>query len=73
MIRTVEAIIEPNGEVRLIEPVKVPSSRRALLTILDEAPVSHEAALLSEAASTKEWNRAEENGAWAPLKPGAPS
>jgi hypothetical protein len=69
MIRTVEAIIEPNGQVRLSEPVQLPSSRRALLTILDEAPVVQEAALLNEAALAKEWNRAEENGAWAPLKP----
>lgn len=73
-MRTVEAIIEPNGEVRLIEPVQVSSSRRALVTILDEAPLLHEkTALLSEAALAEDWNRAEEDAAWAHLQPGTSS
>lgn len=69
-MKTVEAVIEPNGDVRLIEPVRVPSSRRALVVILDEAPAVHDAALLSEAALREDWNRAEEDTAWAHLQPG---
>lgn len=34
--------------------------RRALVTILEEEPYSHETALLSEAALAKDWNRPED-------------
>ena len=69
-MKTVEAIIEPSGEIRLVEPVHVASPTRALVTILDEAPDAHQTALLSEAALAEDWNRAEEDAAWAYLQPG---
>jgi hypothetical protein len=68
-MRTVEAIIEPGGEVRLVEPVNVPFPQRALVTILEEPPQGHDAALLSEAALAEDWNRPEEDAAWAHLQP----
>jgi hypothetical protein len=68
-MRTVEAIIQPNGEVQLAEPVQVRSPRRALVTILEEEPPAHDAALLSEAALAEDWNRPEEDAAWAHLQP----
>jgi len=68
-MRTVEAIIEPTGEVRLIEPIVVSSPCRALVTILEEAPTDRDAALLSEAALAADWNLAEEDAAWAHLQP----
>ena len=68
-MKTVEAIIETNGEVRLIEPIRVSSPRRALVTILEEAPTVHDTALLSEAALAEDWNRPEEDAAWANLQP----
>jgi len=68
-MKTVEAIIETNGEVHLLEPVRVASPRRVLVTILEEAPLSREAALLSEPALAEDWNRAEEDAAWAHLQP----
>ena len=72
-MKTVEAVIEPNGEVRLMEPVTVPSPRRALVTILEEDPAVQDTALLSEAALGEDWNRAEEDAAWAHLQPGKSS
>ena len=69
-MKTVEAIIEPTGEIRLLEPVHVTSQTRALVTVLDEGPNAHEAALLSEVALAEDWNRAEEDAAWAYLQPG---
>jgi hypothetical protein len=72
-MKTVEAIIDPNGEVRLVEPVHVSSPRRALVTILEEAPTAQDAALLSEPALAEDWNRAEEDAAWAHLQPGKSS
>ncbi|MCI0745859.1 MAG: hypothetical protein L0Y58_10680 [Verrucomicrobia subdivision 3 bacterium] len=68
-MKTVEAVIEPTGEVRLMEPVHVTSPRRALVTILEEPPDTRETALLSEAALAEDWNRAEEDAAWAYLQP----
>ena len=72
MHRTVEAVIEADGQVRLLEPVHLQTPRRALLTILDE-PAEDAAnlpALLSEAA-LQDWTRAEEEAAWRHLQPGA--
>jgi hypothetical protein len=68
-MRTVEAVIEANGEVRLVEPVRLAAPCRALVTILEEAPCLHDAALLSEAALAEDWTRPEEDAAWAHLQP----
>ncbi|MGH3144455.1 MAG: hypothetical protein ACRDTR_01510 [Rubrobacter sp.] len=70
MIRTVEAIVDEQGTVRLLESVKLPNVRRALVTILEEKPSSYisEAALLSEAALAEDWDRPEEDAAWAHLQ-----
>jgi hypothetical protein len=69
MIRTVEATIDEQGNVRLLEPVKLGSTRRALVTILEDVPVQvNETALLSEAALAKDWNRPEEDVAWSHLQ-----
>src|SRR5262245_32315090 len=52
MIRTVEAVIDKNGKVRLLEAVQLPTARKALVTILEDefAEISSETALLSEEA-----------------------
>jgi hypothetical protein len=68
MIRTVEAVIDEQGNVRLLEPIHSSSVRRALVTILDDEPAS-DAALLSEASLSDDWNRPEEDAAWAGLRP----
>jgi predicted DNA-binding antitoxin AbrB/MazE fold protein len=36
MSQTVDAIIDENGAVRLLKPVRLSGSRRALVTILDD-------------------------------------
>ena len=70
MVRTVEAIIDEKGQVSLLEPVYPPSARRALVTILDEDAVA-ETVLLSEAVLSEDWDRPEEDAAWAHLRPKA--
>ena len=50
MIRAVEAVVDPSGNVRLLEDIHLAGPRRAFVTILDGAPSSEEAALLSEPA-----------------------
>jgi hypothetical protein len=70
MIQTVEAVIDEQGHVHLLETVPVGPPRRALVTILDEEPVqANETALLSEAALAEDWNRPEEDAAWSHLQP----
>ena len=68
MIQTVEAVVDPNGNVRLLEDIRLTGPRRALLTILDDAPRSEETALLSERALA-DWSRTEEDAAWSHLQP----
>jgi hypothetical protein len=70
MIKTVEAVIDEHGNVRLLEPVRPNGIRRALVTILDERPADRpsETALLSEAALAEDWNRPEEDEAWKHLQ-----
>ncbi len=59
MIRTNEATIDEQGNVKLLELAKLPSTRSALVTILEDSPVESvkETALLSEPALARFWNR----------------
>ena len=69
-MQTVEAVIDERGHVRLLEAVAMGRPRRALVTILDEAPAERadETALLSEAALAADWSRPEEDVAWSHLQ-----
>lgn len=69
MIQTVEAVIDARGQAQLLGPIRVTEPRRALVTVLEEpAAVPGEAALLAEPALS-DWNRPEEDAAWAHLQP----
>jgi len=69
MIKTIEAVIDEHGQVRLRESITLPSARRALVTILEDEPASaSETALLAEAALAEDWNRPEEDAAWSHLQ-----
>ncbi len=69
MARTVEATVDENGVVRLLEAVHLTTTHRALVTILEEPPYANAPALLSEAALAEDWNRPEEDVAWSHLQP----
>ena len=71
MHRTLEAVIDDHGQIRLLETISVPVGRRVLVTILDEEHVFpvDEVTLLSEAALAEDWNRPEEDAAWSHLQP----
>lgn len=71
MLRTVEAVIDEHGNVRLLEAVHLTAARRALVTILEDTPgaAASETALLSEQALAKDWDRPEEDEAWLHLHP----
>jgi hypothetical protein len=67
MLQTVEAEIDENGQIRLLEPLTLTHHSRVLVTILPSHPKEeNETALLSEAALA-DWNRKEEDEAWAHL------
>jgi hypothetical protein len=70
MLRTIKALIEADGTIRLLEPVGPGSPRHALLTILDdeEGDVALSSTVLSEAALAADWSRPEEDTAWAHLQ-----
>ena len=70
MIQTIEAVIDEQGKVQLLQNVKLPQVRRALVTILEEKPATtvSDTALLSEAALAEDWNRPEEDEAWSYLQ-----
>jgi hypothetical protein len=69
MIQTLEAVIDPDGQIRLLEAVRIAGPRRAFLVILEEpSAMPGEAALLSEAALAVDWNRMEEDAAWSYLQ-----
>lgn len=71
MIRTVEAVIDEDGKVHLLEQVELPLVRRALVTILEEEPIfpPDAAMYLSEPSLARDWNRPEEDAAWSHLQP----
>ena len=70
MIKTVEAVIDRAGTVRLLEKVQLDSAKRALVTILEEEPPrsAPEVSLLIEDALAEDWNRPEEDAAWSHLQ-----
>jgi hypothetical protein len=71
MLRTVEAVIDEHGNVRLLEAIQLTAARKALVTILEDAPAAGvpETALLSEQALAKDWDQPEEDEAWSHLQP----
>ncbi len=70
MIQTVEAVIDEQGRVQLLQNVRLPQVRRALVTILEEKPTAtvSETALLSEASLAEDWMKPEEDEAWSYLQ-----
>jgi hypothetical protein len=65
VIRTVEGVIDEHGNVCLLGPIRLPSVRRALVTILEDRPAADvETALLSEPTLAEDWSRTEGDEAW---------
>ena len=69
MLQAIEALIDENGNLKFLEPVTLPKSRRVIITILNDEPSEEmlELALLSEPALAREWDLAEEDEAWSHL------
>ncbi len=67
MLKAVEATIETDGKIHLIEPLRLGRSCRAIVTIIDEPDVP-ETALLSQQTLAHDWERPEEDAAWSHLQ-----
>lgn len=70
MIQTVEAVIDEQGKVKLPDDMRLPTGRRAFVTVLEENSKAEipETALLSEDALAEDWCRPEEDEAWLHLQ-----
>ena len=67
MLKAVEATIETDGKVHLLEPLRLGHACRAIVTIIEE-PDASETALLSQQALAHDWERPEEDVAWSHLQ-----
>ena len=67
MHTTIEAEVDEQGNIRPRENVSLPPGSRLLITVLE--PEALDTALASEASLATDWNRPEEDAAWADLAP----
>lgn len=65
MRATVTAEVDAQGNLHPDEPLNLLPGARVLITVVD--PDRSEAALLSEASLSVDWNRPEEDAAWSHL------
>ena len=65
--KTIEAEVDDQGNIRPREKVSLFPGSRLLITVLEPEPL--DTALISEAALATDWNRPEEDAAWATLAP----
>jgi hypothetical protein len=79
MPKTVEAVVDKDGYIRLPDSISLKRDQRVLVTILEEADEGNqdveadfsagETALLSEEALAEDWTREQEDEAWTHLQP----
>ena len=71
MLKTVEAVLEKDGSLHLLENVELSESKRVLVVFLDDeadADGVSDTVRLSEASLGESWNRSEEDEAWRHLQ-----
>ncbi len=73
MLTTLEAVLQPDGALRFLEPVRLTGSQRVLVTFTQPVDEAVEGATNSQASLATDWLSAEEDAAWAHLQPGPTS
>jgi hypothetical protein len=68
MLTTIEAVLQPGGELHFYEPVHLDTPQRVLVTFTQPIDELQCGAILSEQALTADWQREEEDMAWAHLQ-----
>lgn len=71
MLTTLEAVLNPDGELRFLEPVRLAGTQRVLVTFTEPVDEALDGAALSQKSLAADWLRDEEDAAWAHLQPGA--
>ncbi len=67
MLRTIPAVVEKDGSLRLLETIELQPGERAIVTFLGEDDAL-DPALLSQRSLSTDWDRPEEDEAWAHLQ-----
>lgn len=67
MLKALEATIEKDGKIHLLEPIHLKHACRAIVTIMVDPDVP-ESALLSQQSLARDWERPEEDEAWSHLQ-----
>ena len=60
--------IDPDGHVNTDRPLPITRTTKVILTLVIDDGAEPDLALASEAALAKDWNREEEDEAWATLQ-----
>lgn len=68
MLTTVEAVLQPGGALRFLEPVHLDTPQRVLVTFTQPLDELQCGAMLSELSLSVDWQRDEEDAAWAHLQ-----
>jgi hypothetical protein len=68
MLKTIKASIDKDGNVHLDERISLKSTKKALVTILDEENTPADITMVSEESLRNEWDNPEEDKAWAHLQ-----
>ncbi len=69
MLTTVEAVLDTDGALRFLEPVRLVHAQRVLVTFTEPVDELMDGAGISERALAVDWLRDEEDAAWAHLRP----
>ena len=67
-LTAIEATIDPDGHVNTDRPLPITRTTKVILTLVIDDGAEPDLALTSEAALAKDWNREEEDEAWATLQ-----
>lgn len=69
MLHTVEAVLQADGALRFLEPVRLTEPQRVLVTFTRPLDEAVDGAAASQASLAVDWLRDEEDAAWAHLQP----
>jgi len=67
-MQSIQAIIEPNGQIRLPKEVHLTKPMKAIITFLGEESEMRFTELASEKSLAEDWNKPEEDEAWTHLQ-----
>lgn len=69
MLTTVEAVLQPGGTLKFLEPIHLDKPQRVLVTFTTPDDEALSGLTLSESTLATDWLRDEEDAAWAHLQP----